>query len=357
MNCRDLEGAFYPLDSVELTREGWFSGSFQAAFTPWLEEHIGMRACFVRMFNQYRYTVYREPTANGCMVGKDRVLYHTNYYEAYIGKGSVGRKRAREQMVKMKAVQDSLAARGKALLYAMAAGKASVYPEFLPGHLQRPPCDTSNHRLMAELATELNVNHIDFTKWFLSLKDSVSYPLFPKAGVHWSGYGATLVADTLFRALENIAGKDLRDFTILPGYETRSDFVWSDDDIERSFNLVFPLRAWPMYYPDVRFDPDSSKRKDKILIIGDSFSQSFFAFDDYFNNLFTEDSRFWPGYSYSMWYDQNGNEVYHSWEIDKDNLLEQIDSFDYILIITTEIHAGELGFGFIEDLYDQLLDY
>jgi hypothetical protein len=55
-----------------------------------------------------------------------------------------------------------------------------------------------------------------------------------------------------------------------------------------------------------------------------------------------------------MWYDQNGKEVYHAWEIDKENLLEQIESFDYILIITTEIHAGELGFGFVEDLYEEL---
>jgi len=355
IKVHELDGAFYPLSKPAFSLDNWLTGDFQNKFSPWLEENIGLRPFFVRVFNQFRYSVYREATSYGCMIGRDRVLFHSGYYDAYTGVNSVGRKKAGDQVRKMKYIQDRLAEQGLTFLYVMAPGKVSVYNDYLPGYLDTVACDTSNHKLVAEECTRQGVNHLDFVPYFKSLRNRVEYPLFPKGGVHWSGYGATWAADTIFSLLEQISGKDLRDFSIHPGYETNGRYIWTDNDIEKSFNLLFPMRSWTLYYPEVRFEEDTSKVTGRILLIGDSFTQSLFFFDDYFNSLFTEDSQFWSGFSANLWYDKKGETHFYEYEKDKSHIRGEVMQFDYVMIITTEIHTGNFGFGFVDELYGQLI--
>lgn len=354
VRVHELDGAFYPLPEPVLTLDSWFSGEFQKAYSPWLEENIGLRPFFIRVFNQFRYSIYREATAHGCMIGRERVLYHTGYYEAYIGSNSIGREKTREQVGKMKYIQDRLEEKGISFLYVMAPGKVSVYNEYLPAYLDDEACDTSNNKLVARECLEQGVHHIDFATYFKSMKDTIAYPLFPKGGVHWSGYGTSLAADSIFPYLEEISGKDLRDFSAHPGYEANGEYVWTDNDIEKSFNLLFPMQSWTLYNPDVRFEEDTSKVSDRILLVGDSFTQSLFFFYDYFNSLFTDESRLWTGYALSLWYDKQGETVFYEYEKDKSHIKEEVLQFNYVMILTTEINTHNFGFGFVDDLYMEL---
>lgn len=350
IEVKPLHGAFVPLEEPVLTDEHWFSGEFQSAFSLWLEENIGLRPFFIRAYNQARFSVFNESPDPDIIIGKDRVLYPYGYYSVFRGYYGMGSEIAHAMVGRIKLIQDHLAANGTPFLYVMAPGKASVYNEFLPAYLDGEPCDTTNHRLVARECVKQDVNHIDFQSYFLSMKDTMKYPLFPSGGVHWTGYAASLAADTIFRFLEEISGKDLRDFSNHPGYTTDRDFIWTDNDIERSLNLLFPMKAWELYYPEVRFEQDTSRVKDKILIIGDSFTQSLFFFEDYFGNLFTPQSQFWPGYSHAMWYDENRNGVI-DWEFTKEQLLNSVTEFDFVLILTTETHTYNFGFGFVDDYY------
>ena len=148
-------------------------------------------------------------------------------------------------------------------------GKEQVYPEHVPYTTNYPgEKKISATEYFSRKFKEVGVNHIDVGSWFLSIKDTVDYPLFPQSGIHWSNIAAIHVADSLVRYMEWLGDKRLNHFIIGEKY---AKTVEPDDDLEQVLNLARPLKKTTNYYADVTMENDTTADRPVILTIGDSF--------------------------------------------------------------------------------------
>jgi hypothetical protein len=378
-----LKGVFELNEEPEFSWESWLEGTFQQQYDQYYEDHIGYRNFFVRLNNQKDYSLFSKANAGFVISGKDGVLFQEYYITNYLGEFFIGYDEHEEYIRKLKIVQHVLKKRGVNFLFVIAPGKASFFTEYIPDYYNLDEKKTNNYDVFSKLLIENNINHIDCSQLFRDMKDTASYPLFPKAGTHWSGYGTTLAADTIFSYLEYMTQPtqaerkeikklinsnpklskiddtqieklyqpiDLVDFHSEKGELTSTDLRVTDDDIGKVLNLLWPIKHWDMYYPKVVFN-DTNKNKPGVLIIGDSFAQSFYLFYPYYQTLFDmKRTNFWYYNRVIDWPNYKGRVV------NKD-LQKEYESVDYILFVCTEQNLNDPGFGFIDYAYNVYSKY
>jgi len=65
-----LNGASISKEKSNFEIQSWFDGSFQQNFDSWLEENIGFRNWFVRLFNQIDFSLFNKLHAAKVVIGK-----------------------------------------------------------------------------------------------------------------------------------------------------------------------------------------------------------------------------------------------------------------------------------------------
>jgi hypothetical protein len=345
-----LEGAFIPKKEPLLTWKSWSSGDFQKRYSKYYEENIGFRKFFVRVNNQIDYSVFSKANTVDVVVGKENVLYQAAYIRAILGRDYVGRKKVAKRMKRLKFVHDALEKQGTTLIVLFAPGKATIYPEYIPWQYDMSDKDTTNYEVFKKELLASGMNFLDLRAHFIQLKKKAKYPLFPKCGVHWSGYGLTLAADTLFSYIEQKRGIDMIDFHSEKGELTKTKMRFTDADLSEPMNMLWEIPNWEMYYPKVVFEQDTSKTKPNMLAIGDSFTQSFFGFYNHFGELLdTTTSQYWYFNRRVTWpafhMDRGYIEPRHL-DIEK-----ELKDRDVVLLLSTEINYDDIGFGFVDMAY------
>ena len=222
-------------------------------------------------------------------------------------------------------LQQILEDHGVRLFVCMAPGKDLIYPEHLPDnqdttHLGEP---TISPRFFYEDEfTKLGVNHLNLEQWFLRMKDTADFALFPQTGIHWSKYAALYAADTLIRYMEHLDGVNLKNLVIGP--RELDNARNPDDDLENLLNLMRPLSKPKYYYADADADDDTTAIKPKIIVIGDSFWWTI-ADEIPLDDLFSQ-SPYWY-YNNSIKYDK----LHHS--VSEINLADELLSSDFVIIL------------------------
>jgi len=200
----------------------------------------------------------------------------------------------------------------------------------------------TNYSSYNNLARELGINQIDFNKYFVENKYKSKYPLYPQYGIHWSTYGMCLAADSIIRFIEKIRGIDMPNL-----YWTKIDLAdakESDYDIAEGMNLKFRLKSFKMAYPEIQIESDQGKIKPSVLVIADSYYWGMFGFG--FTKAFSQ-NHFW--YYNKQIYPESFNQPTETSQI---SLKDEIDRHDVIIIMATEATLPNLGWGFIETLYE-----
>lgn len=336
-----LRGAIEKVEKPKLSLTNWFSEDYQSAAEKYLNQEFGFRNWFVRLNNQLQFSLYHVAKARGVIVGKEDFLYEEAYIEAYYGRDFLGDSTIDAQLGMLKAVQDTLNTYGIDLVLAFAPGKASFYPQYIPDvyHGER---STTNHDYFVAKAKELDINHIDFSSWFLQIKDTARYCLYPKTGIHWSYYGMLLATDSLLHYIEDLRQTDLPDI-VWDGIDNRKKLFGVDNDIEQSLNMFFPMPNFPMPYPVYHIEQDQ-KTKLKSLVIADSFYWQ--LQNSGFSKSLFDDGEFW-------FYNK---QVYPArakggtWTKDL-NLKEEILKRDVIILLCTEPVLKRLFWDFVSDSY------
>jgi hypothetical protein len=189
-----------------------------------------------------------------------------------------------------------------------------------------------------QLAKELGIRYIDFNSYFLDNKNTTAYPLYPKYGIHWSYYGACLVADSLIHYIENLRKIDMPEleWNTIETDQPRFD----DNDIEKGLNLLFSLKGPDMAYPQIYWKEETGHSKPKVMVIADSYYWTLFNMG--VSNAFAENP-FWYYYSEvhtpGQKYPQPANQV----------LLKQaLRTQDVYVILSTDANLTNLGWGFVE---------
>ena len=331
-----VERAAQPLWSWD----NWISGDYQSKEEKYLSERYGLRTDMIHIHNQYRFSFFRKTNTRSVIIGKEDYLFEDGYIQAYIGSDNFDDEGVKMKVKRLEDVNKKLLEMGKKVVVVRAAGKASYFPEYIPDHYfpKKKKNIIDSYR---KALSKSNLFYVDFNDWFLEMKDTSSYPLFPKTGIHWSEYGAALAMDSLINYLEKIEGVDLPDLT-WRDLKISPKPLKTDKDIERSMNLIFPIEKGPYAYPEIVFDT-INKDQIKVLVVGDSYYLQ--MYDAGLSKKVFNESRF-------LFY---GRLVYpEKKELGEYGLLNLVADHDIILFICTESNLQHFPWGVHSRLYEEL---
>jgi hypothetical protein len=350
---RRLSGAFTPAPRAEFSWDALRNNSFQPELEKYLEDRIGFRAFFIQLHNQLRFSVFKVSTNSAVIIGRQGIVFQDAPVYAYLGQDSIGRKRARFRVRRLKQVQQDLAARGIPLLFVMAPNKARQLPQLLPAILPKPKPGQSNYELYTSEMRQQGVELLNVTPLFTAWADTARYPLFPWSGTHWSACGATLAADTILNRVEALVHSlvpRLRP-TGPPLVTTTPNPI--DGDLTASMNLMFPPQGPPAIYPQMGPAPARpDEKRPNLLLVGDSFNWGLMFFSPFIQHAFAPESRFWY-YNRTVYIPDSYEHKDPATEaIEKLNFQQQVESRQIIIILMTEHNLPYGEFGFTQQLFD-----
>lgn len=342
---KPLKGAITEMGRPKLTLKTWFDASFQESYDDYLEQSIGFRSTLIRINNQIAYSLLDTALANGVVIGKNNCLYEINYIRAYEGTDFVGHAAIREQVAKARWLQDKLAETNQHFLVVFAPGKGSYFPEYIPDKYRvRKPGTmvNTNYDVYAQYLKDAGVNFIDFNRWFRQMKDTTTYPLYSKTGIHWSLYGVALSVDSLVRKMEQMAGIDMVDFG-WNGIELDDNPRDTDNDIANGMNLLFPIRTGTMAYPRLTFNDPPEKVKPNVIVVGDSYYWNIMG-SGISARLFGENN-FW-------YYNREAHNPAFAEpkQISSLDILEEIKRQQFVILLFTDANLYKFPSGFLDDV-------
>lgn len=345
-NEKTLHGVVLSTEYKDFTWETWFNSEYQENTTKYLNTNFGFRPEFIYINNQRHYTLFYQAKANGVVLGKESYLYETNYIKAHLGIDFIGEKEIKEKTRKLKFIQDKLKESGTDIYVVFAPGKGSYYPEYFPEKWDKKAKKNAptNYKSYLKAFDDQGVNYLDFKSWFIGMRETTPYPLFGKAGIHWSKYGEFLAADSLVEKIGEIRNAPMPDLVLdkVVLDEKNRD---GDYDIGDGMNLIFDLPTFPMGYPQFHWDWDTSQTQQVVTFVSDSYYWGMFNYG--FSRDYFGDGEFW----------------YYNKEIFPDNfeaptLVANVDikakaeENDVIILLSTDANLYKFAFGFIDQLYE-----
>lgn len=340
IQLQPLGGTDTPIGYPNFTSDTWLSTDYQNNIDLYAKRNFGFRNFLVRLDNQINYWLFGEIRVNNMVMGKEGYLFETAYLHAYNGTDFVGKKRIEEQVKKLKAVQDTLKQSGTNLLLIFAPSKGSFYPEYFPDNF-RQERQLSNYDYYCQVLEKADITYLDFNAWFRTMKDTSSYPLFPKTGIHWSEYGSVLSADSLVHFLQK--KYDLP----IPNIEWErvtltNKLRGTDWDIEKAMNLLYWLPNDSMAYPKINFAPRTKHLN--LLAVGDSFYWNWYRLNLPQKSFGTHE--YW--YYNKEVHPRQGNTLFDPKNYDwREKLPEQ----DLIILLATESSLPNFAWEFIDLSY------
>ena len=325
---------------------GLWTSSYQPALEAFATQHIGFRKWLMRARNQLAFSVFDEPHPP-VVVGSQSVLFEEEPLRAALGLDrALAPAEIRARVQCLRALQDTLARRGKLLLFVIAPSKASLYPEYWPDsarHSVRRP--TNYERLRGPLQAS-GLNLLDLGTVFRGWKANSPHPLFPSGGIHWSGYAVPRAADTLrrfFNAHSRLKLPAVHQTGLQVGGPPRG----TDDDLLKLLNMfVDPAPLQPLAYPELAFAaPRPGQPRPRVLLVADSFAWSLVEFYPYFDNWFGPGSHFWFYNREVVWPKVNG-EVPPPTDVAAHDLRAELAAHDVVLLLFSEqnLLTADVGF-------------
>ncbi len=326
-----------PPSARYFTWHRWFSGTFQDTISHRVSGTTGFRKTFIRIRNQYDYSFFRIIHADGFVAGRDRYLFEEDYIHEYTGAYFIGKAALDKKLSRLKNASDSLRAHGVELFLVFEPGKASFYPEYIPSRFKPGRRTMSNYEYMTARCREMDIPVLDLNRWFLMMKDTSPWPLFPRYGMHWSLYGVPFAVDTLTETIEQRLGITLPGFAISQ-LETSSTPQGTDNDIGEMLNLLCPPGNTPGAYPRVEFRTDAPPAL-HALVVADSYYIN--IVEPYGTGIFAK-QEYWYYNNKLYPYQNNSPPVY----VDKSGLRDKLLGFDVVLLMVSEInlHCGFWNF-------------
>ncbi|MBA2610328.1 MAG: hypothetical protein H0U95_00050 [Bacteroidetes bacterium] len=337
-----------PLEAItvaqkpEFKKENYWRLNWQENYATYLNDNFGFRPWLIRFYNEFQMTLFKTTKAPGVVVGKNGELFIESYIDDYIGRNFIGNSKINEQALKLKAVQDSLKARGKDLIVVFAPGKASFYPELIPDRYLKKKKDSTNYVSFANAFKQNGINFIDMNKWFVDNKTKFKHKVYPKFGTHWNHYGMCLGLDSIIKYIEKKRNINMPDFDFsIVNYNTA--LKGNDFDVGILTNLLIPLDPDPNPYPIYKYKADANTVKPDVLVVGDSYWWCPVG-DDLPIHFFREDE-YWFYNKTQLVHNQKRKDVKLL------NLSAALAQRDVVLLIATEATYYMFPYGFGDDAY------
>lgn len=347
-----LKGAYELTPKPELTFENYRSSVYQTQMEKYASENFGLREPVIRLYNQYVWSFYNKTYCHFIVPGKDGYLYYANAVNDYYGNELLKHYKSNEEAIEsaefeirqMNKLRYVLKDYGIEFLAFMAPDKPVIYPEYLP----RRDFDTTSVHITeyyTRRLKETNFPFINMTDWFVTMRDTVSFPLFPKTDSHWR-YSAIYGYDSLFRFMNALDGEaKFPEIHIGPPIAYESEELEGD---EETLNLLFRIPGDKIKYKsEITVDTDTLRRKPKVLFIGDSFIWSMNQFLPTRELMADQEIWFYNNTAY-VGFDNKNLKVK---EIDR---LSHILNADYVVFYSAGHQWREATYDFAKDALMQL---
>lgn len=342
---KDLEGVTIQTEKVCLN----FSNFSSAKYQVWIEKHLSETFAFrepiIRFYNQCIWTLFGKTHCENVSIGKDHWLFNEksvkNHYEGLMSEYANNE----EQLIKgfdrdislLKKLQDMLKEHGTEIFVLMLPSKDLIYPEYLPNNTKyQENNSTRAYDYYSKAFAENGIQHLDIVSYFKKIKDKVDYPLFPKAGMHWSNIACAHASDTIIRYMEYLCGKNFPNIEVGKTYLAKTRRP--DNDMARLLNIASQKIYRKNYYADVDVIPDLTAQKAKMIVMGDSFFWNM-SYTLPMNDIF-EYYHYWY-YFNTIYYDSKHNNV------SEINLAEELKDADVVMISLSATQLYDINHGFI----------
>ncbi len=343
---RPLKGYAVPHKKPHLSFKNYLNSSMQDSLNKYIEQNIGFRPNLVRLYNQYRYSLFDTTSAAGVIKGKDGYLFELNYIKAYYGLDFVGYDSIQKHIEQTIAVNNWLKDQKKQLIVLLAPGKGSFFPEYLPDGYKPDSVLPTNEKVYFELLKQNNIPVISGNSLFASIKDSSRYALFPQCGIHWSYYGLGVAFDSLLHTMNSLYGHPFVDFSmkeIIVSNKLREP----DRDLWEGLNIYSPPKDKPMPYPEFEFKRLTPDSMPTVIVVADSYYWQWFG-SAYASKAFGT-HYFW--YYNQEIYPQDGSKPIQRMSVD---ILARVLEADFIILLQTDANMNRYSFGFIPELYEAI---
>jgi SGNH hydrolase-like domain, acetyltransferase AlgX len=322
--------------------DSWLDGSYQDSLDNYLKNNLGVGKLFIRLHNQLDFSIFRKSNAKDVVIGKDNYLFEKGYIDSYMGTNFIGEEEMTNKVKMIRELQDTLSNYGKKLFIVIAPGKGYLYPDKIPDKYYKEKQEKTNYKCFVDKITENNIDFIDFNKWFFTRKDVPRELLVPQTGIHWSFYSAIEVMDSIAHFIENKYHYDLAEIMI-DSIEKSIEPMYSDDDVEKGLNLLFPIKKHAFTYYKYHIDA-TNKDKPKLLTLSDSFYWILYG-NSIINQIFSNQNQFWY-YNSEVFSPEFGGP--HSINPSTLNCKEEILKHDIIMLMATETSLYKFPWGFTE---------
>ncbi len=347
-NEEPLGGAIIEVKKPLYSYDSFLAGEFQNQLEEYQKSSFGFRNTLIRLNNQKIFSLYSIAKASSVVVGKEDFLYDKSYITSYLGEDYVGEKLITSNISQLLKVKEILNSKGKDIVFVIAPGKASYYPEYIPTKYTNKKKNKTNYEDYLAHFKKHNINYIDFSHWFLVNKSKSKYPLYPKCGIHWSKYGEYLVSDSLIKYIEKLRDIDLPKL-ILDSLVISKKNLFEDYDIGYGMNLLFEMPTFPMAYPYTHIEQNGGQHGIKTLVIGDSFYWGLFNRE--ISHQIFKHGEFWY-YNKSVYsYDINGYKNVVEMDLEK-----TINENDLFILFFSEVNMVNFDYGFINSLYQHFFN-
>ena len=257
------------------------NGYFQKATEKYVSKHFGFREPILRCYNQYCWDFYRKVFVDFTCPGKENWLYYKHNVEDYYGTemyrwfpdAETARQSYEQEVRLLNKIRGILQEYDVTVLAFVAPSKNVVYPEYLP----RRDFDANSlnpREYYLQRFSEIGFPCFDMNAYFLQMKDTCSFYLFPPTGDHWN-FSCVYAADSLLRFMGQQRNKKLPHVAF--GSHCSLECRIGEDknrDLEGELNLLRPIRFDPKFNyqeRDFQIVLDSAAEPASALFVGNSF--------------------------------------------------------------------------------------
>jgi hypothetical protein len=336
----DLNGAEHRVEWPGWSVDAWLQGKYQATMADYVRQYPPVRALLVRWKNQVAFDLFRISPNSRTVIGKEGQLFDIGYLNAYLGKNYIGDAAWEECATHFHTLKDHLAQQGKALLVLLPPGAPTIAPELLPHRYQIYPAGPTNRKAFLDRLQQERIPHIAF-EHFRYDRQAGPFRIAPKHNLHWSHYAAAIAIDSAMKRMENLLG------FATPQLDTDSlrSFTGSRKigrEMLTTLNLYREPAGELLAIPRLVFRADSTTRRPRVLVIGDSYYELPFHLG-MTDGLFDASSRYWHYFDQEV---TKGPPYKTAVNREPERLLQAIEACDIVLFVISETNLGACGFGF-----------
>ena len=355
---KELSGVVDSTPKPEWTWHNFINGSLQDTTEAYLQQNFGFREPLTRLYNQTEWALFRYSQVvedQRIVITPDNWIFEPwtveEYYQSHayqFAKDSLEMaEKLENEAQRLLQIQQFLEPYGTHLFVALLPGKELVCSEHMPKNTQYFfEKKITAYDFYRKRFKELGVNHIDLGEWFVQMKDTVSYPLFPQTGTHWSNLAAIYATDTLIRYMEHLSDSNM--VNIITG-DIFQRTLKPDADLESLMNLIWPLQKRPNMLTSATYDFDTTAWRPRLITIGDSFYWNILNFTPVWD-VFTG-VPFWYYCSTAYFIDKDLTIAKKVSELD---MLQEVIDADFVMLAYSTVALYKMSNGFSEYLLKEL---